>query len=86
VFRDKRVSCLQVAGVLPGSKVEPTLVGLMTKVGLCPVLERMVIFDSLVSDFQHDVSAVTDRRYRGIRNVVEQSQQKLNCALFVKFL
>ena len=64
MLRDKRVSCLQVAGVLPGSKVEPTLVRLMTKVGLCPVLERMVIFDSLVSDFQHDVSAVTDRRYR----------------------
>ena len=37
-----------------------------------------VIFDSLVSDFvDHDME---------IRNVVEQSQQKLNCALLVDFL
>jgi hypothetical protein len=60
VFRDKRVSCTQAAGVLPGLRVEPTLVRLMTKVGLCRVPERTVIFDSLVLGSRHD----TDVRLR----------------------
>src|SRR4029453_12007527 len=60
VFRDKRVRCTQAAGVLPGLRVEPTLVRLMTKVGLCRVPERTVIFDSLVLGSRHD----TDVRLR----------------------
>ena len=35
------------------------------EVGLCLVLGESSIFDSSVLDFQHDVSAVIDRRYRG---------------------
>ena len=54
VFRDKRVSRTQVAGVLPGLRVEPTLVRSMTKVGLRRVPERTVIFDSLVLSSRHD--------------------------------
>ena len=54
-------------------------VSLDDRVGFYRVPEReRSIFDSLVSDFKqhtHDVE---------IRN--EQSQQKLNCALFVDFL
>jgi hypothetical protein len=60
VFRDKRVSCTQAADVLPGLRVEPTLVRIMTKVGLCRVPERTVIFDSLVLSSRHD----TDVRLR----------------------
>src|SRR4029450_9796546 len=60
VFRDKRVSYTQAADVLPGLRVEPTLVRLMTKVGLCRVPERTVIFDSLVLSSRHD----TDVRLR----------------------
>jgi hypothetical protein len=73
-------------------RVEPTLVRLLTKVGLCRVPERTAIFDSLVLSSQRD----TDVRYairlrrdesdERIQNVVEQSQQKLNCALLVDFL
>ena len=60
VFRDKRVSRTQAAVVLPGLRVEPTAVTLMTKVGLCRVPERSVIFDSLVLSSRHD----TDVRLR----------------------
>jgi len=76
-----------------GLRVEPTLVRLMTKVGLYRVPEATVIFDSLVLSSRHD----TDIRLRqfgyGVmnpasefQNVVEQSQQKLNCALLVEIL
>jgi hypothetical protein len=64
----------------------------MTKVGLCRVPERTVIFDSLVLSSRHDTDvrrAIRQRRDQSderIQNVVEQSQQKLNCALLVDFL
>ena len=67
VFRDKRASCTQAAGVLPGLRVEPTLVRLMTKVGLCRVPERTVIFDSLVLDLPTRTSASAIRPRRDIR-------------------
>jgi hypothetical protein len=76
-------------GVLQGSKDEPILVRFIDEGRALPFAgKRRVIFDSLVSNFPHDVSApkTFGAATEEIRNVVEQSQQTLNCALSVDLL
>ena len=49
--RNKRIGFMQRAGVLKGSGSSRSLVRFDDKVGFCLVLEELMIFDSVVADF-----------------------------------